>query len=194
MRVIAGCARSLRLEYPAGTRIRPTTDAMREMLFSTLGEQVLGARFADLYAGAGSVGIEALSRGAAHCVFIEKDPRCVGALERNLEHVGLRERATVVRGSVERRWAMVCGTHGPFDLVFADPPYDRPECMAFVQQLTQGWEGVAPQGLVVVQSHVDVSLVLCGGRRQVKRIGDTQFIFCRREVPADRAESKEGTA
>ena len=75
VRVIAGSARSIELSFPKGTKIRPTTDAMREALFSSLADEVEDCRFADIYAGCGSVGIEALSRGAQSCAFVEKDAR-----------------------------------------------------------------------------------------------------------------------
>ena len=124
MRVIAGSARSIRLIYPRKTDIRPTTDMVREALFNSLGPQVSGCRFADLYAGSGSVGIEALSRGAAHCVFLESNHHCLEALRRNLENTRLKERATVVYGDCRRRLAEVWAG-GPVDIVFMDPPYDH---------------------------------------------------------------------
>src|ERR1035437_9252506 len=108
MRVIAGSAKSRKLTVPKGAEIRPTGDMVREALFASLADRTIDARFGDLYAGSGSVGIEALSRGAAHCVFIEKNPRCVEALRANLENTGLSERAEIVRGDclkqIERVW------------------------------------------------------------------------------------------
>lgn len=126
MRVIAGTARSLRLTAPKGVAIRPTSDAMRETLFSILGGAVEEGAFLDLYAGSGSVGIEALSRRAPRCVFVERDRRCVQAIVRNLENTGLRAAATIVRGDVRRVAVQVVREHGPFRIVFADPPYGDP--------------------------------------------------------------------
>jgi len=123
MRVIAGSARGLRLEYPKGAGIRPTTDRVRESLFSSIGDDIIDCRFCDLYAGAGSVGIEALSRGAASATFVERDPRCIAVLERNLQTTHLAGTATVRRGRLPECLKEIWQNSGPFDIVFADPPY-----------------------------------------------------------------------
>lgn len=122
MRVIAGSAKSRRLIVPKGAVIRPTGDMVREALFSSLAHRTIDARFADLYAGSGSVGIEALSRGAAHCVFIEQNPRCIEALRANLADTGLADRAEVVRGDCLKQFERVWRQQ-PLDIVFMDPPY-----------------------------------------------------------------------
>jgi 16S rRNA (guanine966-N2)-methyltransferase len=99
-------------------RTRPTADRVREALFSMLSD-VAGARVLDLYAGSGALGIEALSRGAASAVFVERDPRAAAVIERNLQSLGLEQ--TVLRKDVLR---FLGGAEGPFDLVLCDPPYD----------------------------------------------------------------------
>lgn len=118
MRVVAGRFKGRRLAAPRGTRTRPTADRVREALFSMLGD-VGGARVLDLYAGSGALGIEALSRGAVSAVFVERDPRAVAAIERNVEPLGVE--ATVARADA-LRWLE--RAEGQFDLVFCDPPYD----------------------------------------------------------------------
>jgi 16S rRNA (guanine966-N2)-methyltransferase len=118
VRVVAGEFRGRRLAAPRGTRTRPTADRVREALFSMLGD-VSGARVLDLYAGSGALGIEALSRGADSAVFVERDPRAVAAIERNLESLGVEEE--VLREDVVGFLRRGSGT---FDLVFCDPPYD----------------------------------------------------------------------
>src|SRR4026208_861385 len=95
MRVIAGSHRGRRLSGPQGTALRPTSDKVREALFSILGTQVLGGRFLDLYAGSGAVGIEALSRGASAVTFVEADPMAVQLLQKNLRTCHLLDRAQV---------------------------------------------------------------------------------------------------
>ncbi len=144
MRVIAGSARSIRLQYPKGARIRPTTDRVRESLFASLGDEVVGSRFCDLYAGAGTVGIEALSRGAQSAVFVEKNRRCLEALHDNLENTHLVERATVVRGNLPACIKDVWQKSGPFGIVFADPPYaDDPQpLLPVVAELMAGAGGL----------------------------------------------------
>ena len=124
-RVVAGVARGRRLAVPAGTGTRPTSDRAREALFSTLTSMVgawAGRRVLDLYAGSGAVGLEAVSRGADHCLLVESDPRALRTLRANIETVGMQS-AEAHGGRVER---LVSG--GPpgqaYDVVFLDPPYD----------------------------------------------------------------------
>jgi 16S rRNA (guanine966-N2)-methyltransferase len=118
MRVVAGAYKGRRLKSPRGQRTRPTADRVREALFSMLGD-VSGADVLDLYAGSGALGIEALSRGAASAVFVERDRRAASALSSNLESVG-------VQAEVRRQDALrfLGAADGAFDLVFLDPPYD----------------------------------------------------------------------
>lgn len=123
MRVIAGTAGSLELTYPDEVDIRPTTDGVREALFNALMAEVPGCRFLDLYAGAGSAGIEALSRGAGFGAFVDRQPECIQAIEQNLDFTGLDDKAVVLRGRLPANLKDVWQKHGPFDIVFADPPY-----------------------------------------------------------------------
>ncbi|HLY43318.1 MAG TPA: 16S rRNA (guanine(966)-N(2))-methyltransferase RsmD [Terracidiphilus sp.] len=124
MRVIAGTLRSRVLRAPAGLATRPTSDRLRETLFNVLAARIAGASFLDLYAGSGSVGIEALSRGAAHVGFVERAGPPLKVLRGNLERLGLASGFRVQAESV------VGFLRGPrigaaeFDLVFLDPPYD----------------------------------------------------------------------
>lgn len=175
MRVIAGSARSIPLRFPRGAQIRPTTDAMREALFSSLGDAVPGARFADIYAGSGSVGIEALSRGAEACVFVEADRRCVRALQENLRATHLWERARITCGRAERVWTAATAHGGPFDIVFADPPYELPDFDQFAARLATAREGVAPGGVVVVQYRAGCELPGLPEPSRIKRFGDTEI-------------------
>jgi 16S rRNA (guanine(966)-N(2))-methyltransferase RsmD len=120
MRIIAGDHRGARLLSPEGRTTRPMLDRVRTALFDRLGE--LGdARVLDLFAGSGSLGLEALSRGAASCCFVESDPRALAALRANVAKLRLGERARIVRGDA---FAFVRDVASPsFDLVFVDPPY-----------------------------------------------------------------------
>lgn len=124
MRVVAGELRGRRIAAPPGEAVRPTTDKVREATFNALGslDLVVDARVADLFAGSGALGIEALSRGAHHCTFVERDRGAVAVLRNNLEELGITERATVVAGDARSRGASL-----DVDIVFADPPYDVDE-------------------------------------------------------------------
>lgn len=126
MRITGGAARGIPLKAPSGDATRPATDKVRQALFSRLGDRVVGARFVDLYAGTGSYGLEAFSRGAAGGVFVENQRPALGALRSNIAAVARsavrgEEALRVVPADVLGAW-----THaepGPFDLVFTDPPY-----------------------------------------------------------------------
>ncbi len=147
MRIVAGSAKGRRLKTPAsGTR--PPTGRMREAAFSALGSRVRGAEVLDLFAGSGSFGLEALSRGAAGATFVERGADAVRALRDNVDAVGLG--GTVVRGDVARFVASAAraGT-GPFDIVFVDPPYAMPDD-AVVAILDAVAPLVAADGVVLV--------------------------------------------
>ena len=120
MRVVAGELRGRRIEAPPGNDTRPTTDKVREAVFNALGSLDLlrDARVADLWAGSGALGIEALSRGAAHCTFVERDRAALRVLRGNLDHLGLAGVGKVVAGDAVAQAAAL-----DVDLVLADPPY-----------------------------------------------------------------------
>jgi 16S rRNA (guanine966-N2)-methyltransferase len=121
MRVVAGELRGRRIVAPAGTSTRPTTEIVREATFNALGSRdlVVDAHIADLYAGSGAIGIEALSRGAEHCTFVERDRDALRALRTNLDTLELTDRSRIVTGDVLAVAAAIDA-----ELVFADPPYD----------------------------------------------------------------------
>ena len=123
MRVIAGWAKGRKLQAPRGTATRPTPSRVREALFSMVAAWLPDARVLDLYAGSGALGIEALSRGAAHCVFVERAAPALNALRANLVAVQALSSAQVMALSVERSLPQLLAMAGRFDLVLMDPPY-----------------------------------------------------------------------
>ena len=125
MRVIAGELKGRRLQAPDWTGLRPTSDRLRETLFNILAPRIRGARLLDGYAGTGAVGIEALSRGAAHVTFVEPDPRAAARVAANLEHCRVADRYAIIRVRFAGLGARVLGDR--FDLVFLDPPYGAAE-------------------------------------------------------------------
>ena len=120
MRIIAGSLRSRTLQAPAGLTTRPTSDRLRETLFNVLAPRIQGATFLDLYAGSGAVGMEALSRGAASVVFVERAPAALAVLRGNLEKLGLKAGFQIHSGSVS---GFLRKQSGVFNLIFLDPPY-----------------------------------------------------------------------
>lgn len=124
MRVVAGKARSLQLMTVPGQDVRPTTDRIKETLFNMITNEVPGSRFLDLFAGSGGIGIEALSRGAEHAVFVDKNRSAVQCIRKNLEHVKLSADAIVLQMDAVSAIAQMELKKEVFDLVFMDPPYD----------------------------------------------------------------------
>src|SRR5207237_4209040 len=118
VRVIAGTAGGLQLKVPR-TGVRPTMDRVKAAIFSSLGEKVIGARVLDLFAGAGGLGIEAMSRGAASAVFVESNPNAARIVERNLAIAGLDGRVRM-----RDAFAYLKDAAGPFDIFFVDPAYE----------------------------------------------------------------------
>ena len=145
MRVIAGTARGVPLSAPRGAATRPITDRVKETLFGILGDRVPDARALDLYAGSGAIGIEALSRGAEHVDFVERDRAAVQALRSNLVRTRLEENATVHEAAVER---FLASAEGDWDVVVLDPPY---EVRAIVAPLRALVPHLAPGASVVIK-------------------------------------------
>ena len=121
MRVIAGLAGGIRLDVPKN-EVRPTMDRVKAAIFSSLGEEIIGADVLDLFAGTGALGIEALSRGAASALFVEENSAAVATIERNLAR-------TKLKGTVRKQevFAFLRSAQGrdPFHIIFADPPYEK---------------------------------------------------------------------
>jgi 16S rRNA (guanine966-N2)-methyltransferase len=140
-RIIAGEAGGRRLAVPPGERVRPTSDRVKESLFSALGPgRLVGARVLDLYSGTGALGLEALSRGAAAALMVERDPAAAAAIRTNVETLGFADRVVL---RVARVASVLAGTPPePFDLALLDPPYDTPgaELEAVLEGLGErGW-------------------------------------------------------
>jgi 16S rRNA (guanine966-N2)-methyltransferase len=152
MRIVGGEFRGRSLATPKSQSIRPTTDRTRESVFNVLGhrygDRLVGARVLDLFAGTGALGLEALSRGAAHGLFIEESAEGRGLLRTNVENFGLQGRTKIFRRDATKLGE--AGTLQPFDLVFADPPYGKGLGeLALVAARDGGW--LKPGALCVVE-------------------------------------------
>ena len=152
MRVIAGSLKGRRLKAPSWEGLRPTSDALRETLFNVLAPRVGGARVLDGFAGTGALGIEALSRGAAHVVFLEHDARAHALIAANLELCRIAEACAIIRASLDRGLVMLRSDPGfaPFDIVLLDPPYDQAD-VTMLETLTGADSVLAADGLVVLE-------------------------------------------
>ncbi len=170
MRVVAGELRGRKISAPEGTTTRPTTDMAREAIFNALTslDVIVESNVLDLFAGSGALGIEALSRGAKHCTFIERDRDALASLQDNIKKLGIADRTTVIRADALLAAAKVTGV----DLVMADPPYEF-----------KNWQGLllnisAP--LVVAESNREITGLKGWDSMRSKRYGRTHVTYLRR--------------
>ena len=187
MRVIAGTYRSRILKNLKGLALRPTSDRLRETLFNVLAPSICGARFADLFAGTGAIGIEALSRGAAEVVFIENHAPAAALIRKNLDALGIRGGFTVLPVDVLRGLGMLAskekGTNRGFDFFFLDPPYAAAADYESVLGFLGAADVLTPGGMVIAEHHRKFALperaeVL--RRFRVLKQGDAALSFYRR--------------
>ena len=182
MRIVAGEFRGRRLAAPEGRDIRPSSDRLRETLFDILAHRfdgaVAGARVLDLFAGTGALGLEALSRGAAYCLFIEESVEGRGLIRQNVETLGLTGRTKIYRRDATRLGSL--GGLPPFSLVFADPPYGQSLGeTAILSALEGGW--LEPGALAVLEERGSAEVADLPGFELLDRrnVGDSQLILWR---------------
>lgn len=149
MRVITGEFKGRRLFGPNGNWLRPTSDKIKGFIFSVLADRVVGAEVMDLFAGTGALGIEALSRRAHHVTYVEISHRAIMLIKKNLELVGAQERCNVVRSNAYTIVTKIA-PDTPFDLVFADPPYQDGRLEELVGTIRTA-ESVASGGILVLE-------------------------------------------
>ena len=174
MRVIAGSCKGRRLSPPRWEGLRPTSDRLRETLYGILGDGVVGRRVLDGCAGTGAVGIEALSRGATHVVFVDQDPRAVALIRRNVATCGLTDRCAIVRGTLPGALGRLGRSR--FDLVLLDPPYGG-KGIGAILTATAGY--LETGGLVVLERARRQDLVGSSGLEVLRsvRAGDSVLDF-----------------
>jgi 16S rRNA (guanine(966)-N(2))-methyltransferase RsmD len=180
MRVIGGQARGRRLLGPKGLFIRPTADRVREALFNILGDKIAGADFLDLYAGSGSVSIEALSRGAA-ATLVEQNPAAIKLITTNLAHCGFREQAKLIPASVNKGLSKLAADSAGFDIIFIDPPYEARLIPETLDKLV-GHNLLKPHTLVIAEHHYKYSPpAQVGGLKLYResKYGQTKLSFYR---------------
>ncbi len=178
MRIIAGRFGGRRLTAPKGSGTRPTTDRVREALFSILAPRIEGARVLDLFSGTGALGLEALSRGAASATFVERDRRALAVLRTNVESLGLTGGEAEVVGETAARY--LARNPEPFDLIFADPPWEDVPRLA--TELFPAVTGVLrSDGLLLVEhrSSMEVAAIPELKSTEQRRYGDTALSFFR---------------
>ena len=148
MRVITGTARGRRLKEPVGLETRPTADRVKERIFSSIQFEIEGRRVLDLFGGTGQMGIEALSRGAAHCTFVDLRKEAVGIIRDNLALTGLAGRAAVVQADYQ---AFLSRCRETFDVIFLDPPYNSGMLEKALETIT-AIDIVSENGIIVCEN------------------------------------------
>lgn len=182
MRIVAGCFKGTALATPKGQGTRPTSDRLRETIFNILAHgldvDLDGLRVLDLFAGTGALGFEAISRGARHCTFIEEGAEARGVIRRNMETLGLNGAAKIFRRDATRMGA--AGTIDPFDLLFADPPYDKGMGEKALASCLEG-KWVRPGTICVLEERESAHIDIPAGFEEIDRrtAGDSQVLFLR---------------
>ena len=190
MRVIAGQYRSRILKSLKGLALRPTSDKLRGTLFNVLGPEIAGARFLDIFAGTGAVGIEALSRGAIEAVFIENHAPAVALIRKNLESLGIASGATVLANDAVRGLATLAPlrkTRPALTHVFLDPPYANAEDYLRVLNHLAAAEFLAPNSIIIAEHRHTLELPAEIGplrRARILKQGDAALTFYRCTTPS----------
>jgi 16S rRNA (guanine966-N2)-methyltransferase len=186
VRIISGEARGRKLKGIRGMETRPTADRVKEALFSILAPVLSGAKFLDLFAGTGSIGMEAISRGAAICVFVDNREICTRIIRENLALCGFSDRAQVRRSDALLYLKQAAERKEQFDLIFVDPPYDAGLVESSLSLIAKG-DILSEDGLLVVEARknsLEGNLTVGGlvARRQAI-YGDTMLtFFCKAEM------------
>ena len=189
MRVVAGTQKGRDIKNPQGWACRPTSARVREALFSILSDHVAGAQVLDLYAGTGAIGIESLSRGARHVVFVENQAKTAWLLRDNIERCGYTRQCIVLTRNVETFLTAPPAWHEPltFDIVFADPPYQRTDLTQLLERLSLSGT-LAPDGRAILEHEtrrpVPTRVGSLAQTRQA-RYGDTTLTFYQRRPEAE---------
>ena len=179
MRIIGGTARGRKLKAPKGSTIRPTADRVREALFNILPRDLSGQRVLDLFAGSGSLSLEALSRGAASALLVDESVEAAGLIRRNLETLGFTDQARIWSQSVGKALSRLADEGAAYDAIFLDPPYDHgwvDKVLAMISQRRVLHVG----GIVVAEHSVRETVGERYGelaRRDRRRYGDTVLSF-----------------
>ena len=185
MRIISGTARGRRLKEPQGMDIRPTTDKVKESLFNIIQFELEGRRVLDLFAGTGQLGLEALSRGAEHCTFVDRRPEAAALVKENIRLCRLEGQTRVVQE--EAQWFLrSCGER--FDVIFLDPPYKSNLLEQCVEKITR-FDILREHGIIVCESGAEWSIPALEPPYEAGReyqYGQIKLTVCRRTGSVNR--------
>ncbi len=200
MRIIAGTYRGFKIAAPQGSGVRPTSDRVREAVFNILADAVAGTGVLDLFAGSGAMGLEALSRGAKDCLFVDNSPASCRIIRENVEKLEVGDRCRVRCSDVEAfiRRSVPREQRGHYGVVFVDPPYAHGAHGRVLRQLSS-WQGLRDRALVVLESAREDALLdegasPCDGMIVVRKrkYGNTAITIVRYTGRGDAADDEEG--
>ena len=149
MRIITGQAKGVRLKAPKGLNTRPTSDRVKESLFSILADRIYDRSILDLFAGTGNLGLEALSRGALNAIFVEHDSNCIKIIQENINNTKMQEKSKIIRGDVYRIVDNLNKCSHAFDIIFADPPYNKEHVNKLLNSLSVNI--LKPDSLIIIE-------------------------------------------
>ncbi len=149
MRIISGSARGMNLKSPRGKKIRPTSQKVKAAFFNIVHDNIQEAGFLDLFSGSGGIGLEALSRGAKKCVFVDKDPDAIHLIRENIRLGKMHEKAIVCQGDVRRVLHSFLKKEDCFDIIYIDPPYEYSKITEVLFLLQEG--GLFKNGIIGVE-------------------------------------------
>jgi 16S rRNA (guanine966-N2)-methyltransferase len=195
VRIVGGDAKGRRLKHPRTAGTRPVVDRVKTALFDILGERVIDARFLDLFAGTGSVGLEALSRGATHATFIELSQQVAAVLRENVRTTGLADRAEVIRGDAFRFLDQAAAQRRRYDMVYIAPPqyhYLAAKALAQMERLPLTDAGALAIVQIFPKERVDFDHLPLGKFCQVdeRRYGSTLLLFYEQQ-PAEAQQAAD---
>ncbi len=174
MRIISGIAKGRRINAPKGVKIRPTSDRVKEAIFNTITPLINNSEFLDLFAGTGNIGIEALSRGATRCTFVDQSPQAIKFIKANIANLAFEDRSRIIKGDVRK---ITDRLEGNYDIIFMDPPYGCDLVLPVLKKLNLL---LKEAGIVVVETEHKIELPShCDMFRLIKvsRYGDTQVAY-----------------
>lgn len=180
MRVIAGSARSLQLEAPEGMDTRPTTDRIKETLFNMIQREIPDCVFMDLFSGSGGIGIEALSRGAKHAYFVERDTCAFKCIQNNIKHTRMEDRATLLKQDVASAIPFI--GEQEVSIIFMDPPYHK-ELEKKALELLRNAPYVTTNTMIIVEAALDTDFSYlseygyCLERQKIYKTNQHAFIY-----------------
>lgn len=179
MRIITGIAKGMKLTAPHGLSVRPTTDRVKESIFNILSSKIVDSQVLDLFSGTGNLGLEAVSRGAAQAVLVDKSPTSIAAIKKNARNTKLIENTEIIKLDVLTAINQLTAVNRQFDLIFCDPPYNQGFVQAVLQKVNEKAQLLSDNGVLIMEhsGHEEVSVGDSLIILRTQRYGETMVTF-----------------